>query len=70
MVEVFKTSVSDESAATELLKGLQCLLPLASINFDLQDCDRILRIEIKADTIQELVKTHLNEKNVACETLE
>lgn len=70
MVEVFKTSVTDERAANELLNTLQCLLPLASINFDLQDCDRILRIEIKADTIQELVKTHLKEKNVVCEALE
>lgn len=70
MVEVFKTNVQDQMAATELCNSLQCLLPLASINFDLQDCDRILRIEIKADKIQELVKTHLKEKNVVCETLE
>lgn len=70
MVEVFKTSVSDESTANELLNSLQCLLPLASINFDLQDCDRILRIEIKSETIQHLVKTHLKEKDVECETLE
>lgn len=70
MVEVFKTDVANEEAAAELLQSLQCLLPLACINFDLQDCDKILRIEIKEGALQELVKTHLKEKNVACEILE
>lgn len=70
MVEVFKTNVVNEEEATELLKSLQSLLPLASINFDLQDCDKILRIQIPAEKVQELVKTHLEEKNVHCEVLE
>ena len=70
MVEVFKTNVVDEEAAAELLQGLQSLLPLANINFDLQDCDKILRVKINVDKLQQLVKTHLEEKNVACEILE
>lgn len=70
MVEVFKTNVATEETAAELLQSLQSLLPLATINFDLQDCDRVLRIEIKESTIQELVKTHLKEKNLVCEALE
>lgn len=70
MVEVFKTNVVDEEAAAELLQGLQSLLPLATINFDLQDCDKILRVKINVDKLQQLVKTHLEEKNVVCEILE
>lgn len=70
MVEVFKTNVATKETAAELLQSLQSLLPLATINFDLQDCDRVLRIEIKENTIQELVKTHLKVKNLVCEALE
>ncbi len=43
-VEVFKTNVTDSSADVAL-GWLQSLLPDARITFDLEDCDRILRIE-------------------------
>jgi hypothetical protein len=45
MVEVFKTNVqhADESAMI-VQKLLECI-PDAQINFDLDDCDKILRVE-------------------------
>jgi len=45
MVEVFKTDVTSETEADMLLAVLQKKYPEARINFDLQDCDRILRIK-------------------------
>ncbi len=45
MVEVFKTNVSEEKDAAQLLKQLQNASAQYKVNFDLDDCDRILRIE-------------------------
>lgn len=70
MIEVFKTNVGDEATAEALKKSLHALLPLASVNFDLEDCDKILRVQIHLEKLQELVKVHLEEKNVYCEVLE
>jgi hypothetical protein len=44
-VEVFKTSVEHSNEAKELLKILQTHFPECSFNFDLDDCDRILRAQ-------------------------
>lgn len=49
MVEVFKTNVTQQSEAAGLLAVLTHYLPGCKINFDLQDCDNILRI--KGDSI-------------------
>jgi len=45
MVEVFKTSVYHKNDATRLLAVLLKEFPLYKINFDLEDCDKILRVE-------------------------
>jgi predicted RNA binding protein with dsRBD fold (UPF0201 family) len=45
MVEVFKTNVHSQDQAIEVINALQNILPFAKINFDLEDCDKILRIE-------------------------
>ena len=47
MVFVFKTNVTDDAHAAATLEQLQTLFPTAAINFDLEDCDNILRIEDK-----------------------
>ena len=44
MVEVFKTNVQEITTAGELVDALSRLIPDSRINFDLDDCDRILRI--------------------------
>jgi len=44
MVEVFKTNVDDEIVAESLVQELKLLLPGSAVNFDLEDCDRILRV--------------------------
>ena len=45
MVEVFKTTVSDAYYAKLLLQKIHQQFPGYRANFDLTDCDRILRIE-------------------------
>lgn len=50
MVDVFKTNVTDDATADQILEQLQNKLPLADINFDLDDCDHILRIDYHDDT--------------------
>jgi len=47
MVEVFKTTVTDAYYAKLLLRKIQSQFPDYLANFDLTDCDRILRIETK-----------------------
>ncbi len=45
MVEVFKTNVSEEVEAAGLINLLLAHFPDSEINFDLEDCDKILRIK-------------------------
>ena len=45
MVEVFKTNVYDEERSKALLEKLLFHFPDNTINFDLDDCDKILRVE-------------------------
>lgn len=45
MIEVFKTNVSNSQQADEIIGLLRNLLPGSVINFDLEDCDKILRID-------------------------
>lgn len=44
-VEVFKTDVQEDDQAQALIASLSQFLPHCSINFDLDDCDKILRVE-------------------------
>ena len=52
MVEIFKTDVCDPMDAVILIDAIRKAFPGHKVNFDLQDCDHILRIETCADTIQ------------------
>lgn len=45
MVEVFRTNVCEERDAIQLFVHLQKTNPQYKVNFDLDDCDKILRIE-------------------------
>jgi len=69
MVEVFKTNVQHRDLAEQLVSILRSRLPSSRINFDLADCDKILRVEgnqICVETIIETLNTHGHE----CEVLE
>lgn len=51
MIEIFATSVETEEQAGIVLKYLQEGYPTYKINFDLEDCDNILRVENFNDKI-------------------
>lgn len=51
-VEIFKTNVEREEDAAAIIKHLLCYFPHYQINFDLEDCDRILRIATKQSPIK------------------
>jgi hypothetical protein len=44
MVEVFKTNVLSADEARGLLHRIHTAFPFYTANFDLQDCDHILRV--------------------------
>lgn len=45
MIEIFKTNIQEQSQADKVFHSLMVLLPDSKINFDLDDSDKILRIE-------------------------
>jgi hypothetical protein len=53
IVKVFKTDVKEEQVARLILFFLQQALSHCTINFDLDDCDKILRIESQQGPIEE-----------------
>jgi hypothetical protein len=61
IVEVFKTNIIYKKDANRILKLLSNKYPNLKINFDLDDCDKILRVEginIKPEKIIELISTN------------
>ena len=69
MVEVFKTNVQKKAQSKKLLCALCEAFPSFKINFDLSDCDKVLRVEgdnMEAVGIMILVK----EYGFNCEVLD
>jgi hypothetical protein len=68
MIYVFKTSVKSKIQSKKLRPHIDTLLPGAKWNFDLQDIDKILRIDCEENIviqITDLLKGH----NFLCEEL-
>jgi hypothetical protein len=58
VVEVFKTNVQKEDDKNYVIAVIQKQFPDYKVNFDLEDCDKILRIEavaLKAENIVDYV---------------
>ncbi|HEX9508848.1 MAG TPA: hypothetical protein VF939_00085 [Puia sp.] len=53
IVQVFKTDVEDQLVARHIILFLQHFFSHCRINFDLDDCDKILRIESQQESIAE-----------------
>lgn len=69
MVEVYKTNVRHKRQAKRLLGVLSEQFPMFSINFDLEDCDKILRVEGK-NIPQEKIARMVTENGYQCSVLE
>jgi len=61
MVEIFKTNVTDHSQAEKIVALLKLRFPCYSVNFDLHDCDNILRIMGDSVPINEIEHLVSNE---------
>ena len=53
IVQIFKTDVQDQLVARHIILSLQQMFSHCRINFDLDDCDRILRVENQQGKIEE-----------------
>tara|TARA_R110002049_G_scaffold175107_2_gene342442 strand:+ start:12728 stop:12937 length:210 start_codon:yes stop_codon:yes gene_type:complete len=69
MIEVFKTNITNKKTANDLLLELAKEIPNSRINFDLEDCDRILRIENCTIHTTEVIQI-LEQHGYKCELLE
>ena len=69
MVEAFKTNVQKKTQGKILLSILSEAFPSFKINFDLSDCDKVLRV--KGDNIEALrIMILINEYGFKCEILD
>lgn len=68
MVEVFKTNVQQTEEAEMLIEKLAGHFPAHEINFDLSDCDSILRVQGN-DIPEEKIIDIVSSFNSQCEIL-
>ncbi|MCG8576400.1 MAG: transporter suffix domain-containing protein [Flavobacteriales bacterium] len=67
-VYVFKTSITNETDILIVQSQFDTLLKGTKWNFDLEDCDNILRVESRSNITQTVIEI-LNEHNYECEEL-
>lgn len=53
-VEVFRTNVERQVDADNIVCKLKLFFPLSHFNFDLEDCDHILRVRARREVINEV----------------
>jgi len=68
MVEVFKTNVEQTEQSEFLINQISCYVPDGKINFDLEDCDKILRIEAERISNETIIGL-LNQNGFQAEVL-
>lgn len=69
MVEVFKTNITNHVAAYALRMELLLHFPHYSVSFDLEDCDRILRLKGDGISANDIIG-FLADRGHECEVLE
>lgn len=69
MIEVFRTNVEQSSQAEWLIEILHERFPHSDISFDLEDCDRILRVA-SHDAIFKDISLVLKSQGFLCEELQ
>lgn len=56
MISIYKTNIENSSQIQLLKKELDVLLGEENWNFDLEDCDKILRVETDSNLSKEITK--------------
>ncbi|MCF6132759.1 hypothetical protein [Flavobacterium wongokense] len=70
MIEVFKTNVRSKQDAARIVKNLKEVMVASKINFDLEDCDKILRIERTSNAKNNYILRYMKQLGYNCEILE
>ena len=68
MIAVFTTELPTNTQALRTLAELKVLEPTASINFDLSDGEKILRIDGSSASVKK-VREYLQRSGIRCEIL-
>ncbi|WP_394777093.1 hypothetical protein [Flavobacterium sp.] len=68
MIEIFKTNVQEIEQSNMIVAKLLEHFPNSNINFDLEDCDKILRIHSLSITNTKIIEL-LNAHGFHCEVL-
>jgi len=68
MIEVFKTNVQEVEQSNMIVEKLLEHFPNSLINFDLEDCDKILRIHAAAISNHKIIYL-MNSFGYQCEEL-
>ncbi|RKR04643.1 hypothetical protein C8C83_3974 [Flavobacterium sp. 90] len=68
MIEVFKTNVQEVEQSLMIVGKLLEHLPNSAINFDLEDCDKILRINAVSISNHKIIEL-LDSYGYHCEVL-
>lgn len=69
MIYIFKTSVMTQKAVKKLTEKLNQFIPNSKWNFDLEDCDKILRVESREVNAIQIIE-FLNKYKFECLELE
>lgn len=68
MVEVFRTNVQEVSVSEMIIKKLLVCYPESCVTFDLDDCDKVLRIKNETVCVQQVIAL-LNDFGYYCDVL-
>jgi len=68
MIEIFKTDVQQPGTANLLIAKLMLLFPGSRVSFDLDDCDRVLRVEGPNICCEKIARL-LNASGYSCQEL-
>ncbi len=69
MIEIFKTNVQNEFDSNYIIAIIKRQYPNYKINFDLEDCDKILRVEASKFEPKKIIE-YLNCLGYFCVKLE
>jgi hypothetical protein len=69
MIYIFKTSVKTRNQVKKLKPHINKMLPYEKWNFDLEDCDKILRIDSEENIVSKIIDL-LHIQEFYCEELE
>ena len=68
IISVFKTSVTNKRLSEKIVKEILLYNDVIACNFDLDDCDKILRVESENEITKKVIAL-LSNKGLICEVL-